>query len=161
MADRIAVMNEGLVVQIGTPEALYDRPATRFVADFLGEANFVEGISADGPDGPCVQTPVGVVPAGEGGPAPGTKVVCCVRPERIRLQAGAPPPDRQAERDEAAVPATVLSCTYLGDLRQYVCDVGPAGPWKVSVLAGAQPPLAAGQAVTLRFSAADVAILPA
>ena len=43
MADRIAVMNAGEIVQIGTPENVYNQPATRFVADFLGEANFLEG----------------------------------------------------------------------------------------------------------------------
>ena len=43
MADRIAVMNAGRIVQVGTPQELYDRPASRFVADFLGEANFLDG----------------------------------------------------------------------------------------------------------------------
>src|SRR5271157_4624965 len=44
MSDRIAVMNEGRIAQIGTPEDLYDRPSSRFVASFLGESNFLPGI---------------------------------------------------------------------------------------------------------------------
>jgi spermidine/putrescine transport system ATP-binding protein len=43
MSDRIAVMNEGRVLQIGSPEEIYERPGTRFVADFIGETNFLEG----------------------------------------------------------------------------------------------------------------------
>ena len=42
MADRIAVMNEGRIEQIGTPEEIYRRPSSRFVADFIGESNFLE-----------------------------------------------------------------------------------------------------------------------
>jgi spermidine/putrescine transport system ATP-binding protein len=47
MSDRIAVMNRGLVLQIGTPEEIYERPTTRFVADFIGETNFLEGTVSD------------------------------------------------------------------------------------------------------------------
>jgi spermidine/putrescine transport system ATP-binding protein len=43
MSDRLAVMNQGRVVQVGTPQEIYERPATRFVADFIGESNFLEG----------------------------------------------------------------------------------------------------------------------
>jgi spermidine/putrescine transport system ATP-binding protein len=44
MSDRIAVMNMGKVLQVGSPEEIYERPGTRFVADFIGETNFLEGI---------------------------------------------------------------------------------------------------------------------
>jgi spermidine/putrescine transport system ATP-binding protein len=44
MSDRIAVMNEGKVLQIGSPEEIYERPTTRFVADFIGETNFLDGV---------------------------------------------------------------------------------------------------------------------
>ncbi len=47
MSDRIAVMNEGKVLQIGSPEEIYERPGTRFVADFIGETNFLEGTVAE------------------------------------------------------------------------------------------------------------------
>ncbi len=44
MSDRVAVMNEGLIAQVGTPEDLYDRPCDRFVASFIGESNFMQGV---------------------------------------------------------------------------------------------------------------------
>jgi len=167
MADRMAVMNDGKVVQIGSPEDVYNRPATRFVADFLGEANFVPGkIAAPAPqssDRPAtaavrVETPVGALlamdPAGRG---PGSDVLCCVRPERIRLS------DRpaQAGGDVAALQATVAESIYLGEMRQYLCDLPGRQRWKVSVLAGSQKAIPPGTTVTLRIAAQDVAILPA
>ena len=47
MSDRIAVMNEGKVLQIGSPEEIYERPNTRFVADFIGETNILEGTAEE------------------------------------------------------------------------------------------------------------------
>ena len=44
MSDRIAVMDKGKVLQIGSPEEIYERPTTRFVADFIGETNFLDGV---------------------------------------------------------------------------------------------------------------------
>jgi ABC-type Fe3+/spermidine/putrescine transport system ATPase subunit len=71
MSDRVAVMNEGRVAQIGTPEDVYHRPATGFVASFIGEANLLEGLAGGG------------------------KVVM-VRPERVRIATAAPPPGHVA-----------------------------------------------------------------
>ena len=166
MADRMAVMNDGKVVQIGRPEEVYNRPATRFVADFLGEANFVPGkIAAPAPQssaapaaaGVRVETPVGNLlaadPARQG---PGSDVLCCVRPERIELS----DKPAQAGGDVASLQATVAESIYLGEMRQYLCDLPGRQRWKISVLAGAEKPIPAGTTVTLRIAAKDVAILP-
>ena len=157
MADRIAVMNDGRVVQIGTAEEIYNRPRSRFVADFVGEANFVDGRVGRAADGTVrVETPAGQLRATcDEPPDAGQKVICCVRPERISIApAGGNPPNK----DAAELPATVTACVYLGDLRQYACDVAGAS-WKVSVLADRRPPIAAGQAVTLGVTPHDVALL--
>jgi spermidine/putrescine transport system ATP-binding protein len=80
MADRIAVMNEGAIEQLGTPTEIYRRPTSRFVADFIGHANFLEvqvegeiAILADGTRVPCA----GGVPAGAG--------TLMLRPESLHL----------------------------------------------------------------------------
>jgi spermidine/putrescine transport system ATP-binding protein len=89
MSDRIAVMNGGRVEQVGSPEEIYERPQTRFVADFIGETNFIEGvISGVEPDHALVdighgnavtaQLPAETVAAGE-------RVTLAVRPENVRL----------------------------------------------------------------------------
>ncbi|GAF86371.1 unnamed protein product, partial [marine sediment metagenome] len=160
MADRIAVMNAGQVVQVGTAEEIYDRPRSRFVADFLGEANFVEGRVA-GASGPTVEvaTPVGKLFAlAAAATACGPQVTCCIRPERIWL---APAPGGDGPEGAAELAGSVVGCVYLGDLRQYTCELAGGARWKVSVLSHCGRPIAPGQDVLLRVGPEDVALLPA
>jgi spermidine/putrescine transport system ATP-binding protein len=88
MSDRIAVMNAGHVEQLGTPEDLYERPATRFVADFMGTTNLLRGtVGADG----CVRLETGeIVAAGAGGHAAGSIVDVSIRPESARIVPAGP-----------------------------------------------------------------------
>ncbi len=89
MADRIAVMDKGRIIQCGPPEEVYDRPVNHFVADFLGSANFVCGVVQEsGPDGTTVSTPLGHLRASMNGHKKNDKVTCMIRPERIRLLDG-------------------------------------------------------------------------
>ncbi|PHK95711.1 polyamine ABC transporter ATP-binding protein [Pseudoroseomonas rhizosphaerae] len=83
LADRVAVLEHGRVVQLGPPRAVYDRPATRFVAQFLGAANVLEGRpdGAGGFDCPGL----GATLRPEGALPPGT-AACALRPERIALR---------------------------------------------------------------------------
>ncbi len=167
MADRMAVMNAGKVVQIGRPEEVYNRPATKFVADFLGEANFTPGkIAAPAPQTSAapataavrVETPVGSLQAAASpGRGPGSDVLCCVRPERIELS----DTPAQTSGDVVSLQATVAESIYLGEIRQYLCDLPGRQRWKISVLAGSEKAIPAGTTVTLRIAARDVAILPA
>ena len=86
MADRIAVMESGKVIQCGPPEEVYDRPVNHFVADFLGSANFLPGVVLDsGPDGTTVSTPLGNLHASMNGRHKDEPVTCMIRPERISL----------------------------------------------------------------------------
>jgi iron(III) transport system ATP-binding protein len=90
LADRLAVMESGRLVQVGAPLDVYHRPATRFVAGFLGDSNFIPGTVRAVEDGACtVETAVGVlrgVPAKEP-PAIGSKVICSIRPAALELTA--------------------------------------------------------------------------
>ena len=117
LADRVAVMNEGRIEQIGTPEAIYSRPRTRFVAGFIGECNFLAGRVGAG-SGTDVEfrsgTMVVRVPVTPPGPAPGSRGTLAVRPEVLRiLPAGEPPP---AGANVAT--GTVREITYLGASRR-------------------------------------------
>ncbi len=90
MSDRIAVMSEGLIQQIGTPEDIYDRPATRFVADFIGENNMLSGrVTERGAAFVRVVVPeVGdFVLAQHDGYAVGDSVTLAIRPERMAFGA--------------------------------------------------------------------------
>jgi multiple sugar transport system ATP-binding protein len=101
MADRIVVMNAGRIEQIGSPLALYDRPATRFVAGFLGSPSmsFLKGSVARGDEQPSVRTSGGVAfPLGNSSARSGQVVEFGVRPERYRIA---------AKDDRSAIPFVV------------------------------------------------------
>ena len=157
MADRIAVMNDGRIVQVGTPGELYDRPETHFVAAFLGEANFIDGrVAATAPL--RVETACGTLSAAEdaGRFDAGHTVTCCIRPERVGIEAA----DRHAQQaDVAELPATVEGVTFLGEIHQYDCRLSDDVLWKVTVLAGGSPGLAVGVQVMLCVSPDDVVVL--
>ena len=156
MADRIAVMNDGKIVQVGTPVELYDRPGTRFVADFLGEANFIDGTVAQAGDPLRIDTPAGTLLAGDAESAdPGASVTCCVRPERIDIR----PAGQAASGQSNSLEVTVESTLYLGQMRQYACRLSSGQLWKVSVLGSTDRAPADGSAASISFGRSDVIIL--
>jgi iron(III) transport system ATP-binding protein len=106
MADRIAVMRAGRIVQIGRPRDVYTRPANEFVAEFLGEVNRIDGVARGG----RVETPFGPLPAD--GFAEGQGVHVLIRPEALRLAGvGAGP---AAGQIQGTVRARVLAARLLG-----------------------------------------------
>ena len=156
MADRIAVMHEGRIAQVGRPQEIYNRPATRFVADFLGEANFITGRIVRTGRPATIETLAGTLLADEADGGTSAVVTCCVRPERTAIA----PADADAPPTAAGtLTATVTTTTYLGEIRQYTCQVAET-QWKVSVLAGRGQALEAGTDVTLTVAAEDVTVLP-
>jgi iron(III) transport system ATP-binding protein len=154
MADRVAVMAEGQVVQVGTPQEVYDRPRTRFVADFLGEANFLPGTLSEMGQTCRVQTDLGTLVTAPP-PTPnmpvGTPVTCCVRPEHVTIAAAGP--------RAPGLPATVTDITYLGSVRQFHCRLGGGQTWRASCLSGEAPAVGAGAAVTLSMTPQNVIVL--
>jgi ABC-type Fe3+/spermidine/putrescine transport system ATPase subunit len=121
VSDRIAVMRAGRLEQVGPPADIYERPATRFVARFVGAANFLPGevVAAD-PDGFRVRTAVGVLTSQDrpGGLGVGARVEVLVRPETIRLAPG------DATAGPAGLPGTVTGASYTGAVVRYAIDVG-------------------------------------
>jgi spermidine/putrescine transport system ATP-binding protein len=123
MSDRIAVMNRGVVEQVSDPETVYERPATTFVAGFIGVSNLMPGevISANGAGaqlrldaGPTVHTP------DTSGTATGERAHAVVRPEKLVLtSAGESPPG-----DRPSVEGQVESSLYLGTATQMVVRLG-------------------------------------
>jgi spermidine/putrescine transport system ATP-binding protein len=107
MSDRIAVMEEGRLLQVGTPEEIYERPANRFVADFIGRTNLLEA-TVESADGVCLVNGARV-PVSTEHPA-GTKVAVCLRPERAGLHAPGTAPAGRPTLD-----GRLESVTYLGN----------------------------------------------
>jgi iron(III) transport system ATP-binding protein len=116
MSSRIAVMSEGQIVQEGTPRQIYEQPATRFVADFVGTTNFLDAsIVAGGSDHVTLDTEVGELTAAASGAGwkVGDAVVAAVRPESLRVHlAEAPTADNvlHAEVDRVMFVGDSLDC---------------------------------------------------
>ena len=112
MSDRIAVMNDGAIEHLGPPREIYEHPATRFVAGFIGTSNLLTGSLArvTGGRGVIEVSPDEqiIVPEGRSALAAGQEVELTVRPEKIELSAGAPPAGGCALR------GTVTEVVYLG-----------------------------------------------
>jgi multiple sugar transport system ATP-binding protein len=93
MADKIVVMRGGNIEQIGTPDEVYDRPNSKYVADFIGSSamNFLPGTVVTGAGGPAVDTASGQIALGAATTAkPGQKVICGLRPNDVTVaEAGA------------------------------------------------------------------------
>lgn len=87
VANRIAIMSKGRVLQVGTPQQIYEYPSNRFVADFIGNVNLLEGqLSVDQPDRCAVSTAIGEVQVGHGiSGSLGMPVAVAVRPEKVSI----------------------------------------------------------------------------
>ncbi|HXV52164.1 MAG TPA: ABC transporter ATP-binding protein [Solirubrobacterales bacterium] len=131
MSDRIAVMNQGRVEQVDTPEEIYERPATTFVAGFIGVSNLMPGevVSANG-GGPRVRLDAGVeIEAPTNGLGPGERCHAVVRPEKLRLD----PRDASAPDGWPSVEGMVESSIYLGTATQIVVKLAGDVPMTVLV----------------------------
>ncbi|MEO3471676.1 ABC transporter ATP-binding protein [Roseomonas sp. CAU 1739] len=125
LSDRIAILNHGKLVQAGAPGALYERPRTRFVADFLGKSNFLEGlVRQPHPGGFTLEAGAAQLtvslPAGEAAPAAGTRSLLSLRPEKITLLG-------EGEEADSIVDGRIVAWSYLGagfSLRIETADLG-------------------------------------
>ncbi len=161
MADEIVVMNQGRIIQSGAPTALYDRPANRFVAHFIGESNLESG---------KVQEPVSpgtwrvdagglsVLATGAGRWQPGDAVAVAVRPEKIRLSAVAPGGGPEAPNTFAGV---VEECIFRGALRRYRVRLPHGRVWSVDEPStSGTPALPASATVHVQWRPEDCLVVP-
>ena len=122
MSDRIAVMSEGRILQVDTPINIYERPATRFVADFVGETNFLNGKIEQIIPGELVKVKIGPnqvdVRHRSNGVHAGDEVTVAIRPEKLTLI----PPLSRSEK----LAATVSEVTFLGTDTRYIVTI-PGG----------------------------------
>jgi putrescine transport system ATP-binding protein len=157
IADRIGVMERGRILQTGSSREVYDRPATRFVAGFLGHANLIEG-RVVGRDGlgwristALSGTPLAVAP--ETSPVPDDKVVTlAVRPERMML-------GREGVLvGPNAFPGEILDVTFLGASTSYRVAHAAGSVFQVSAAGISGPALRRGEPVAVSFPP-DAAVL--
>ncbi|MER9178602.1 ABC transporter ATP-binding protein [Mesorhizobium sp. M0955] len=139
LSDRIVVMRAGRIEQTDTPEALYDRPATRFVANFLGEANILEN--------PGFEV--------ESDAAPQSGSVAMIRPERISIAVPTAPKRANAEQCQS-VTGILDDMIYCGPLRKYHVRVGSSVLIVREHVASGQQTFRPGDEVRLHWLRSDV-----
>ena len=139
-ADLICVMNAGKIEQTGTPEEIYDRPRSEFVARFIGASNVVKGKSLD--DARIDFAGIALRCNGGARLAPGASTAISIRPHDIKLSATQP-------AGENVVPATVVRQVFLGSSRDYMVEVKDGT--QLRVVTAAQESLPTGGAVWLQM----------
>ncbi|MDQ0393430.1 ABC transporter ATP-binding protein [Labrys monachus] len=156
MADRIVVMNHGRIEQVGTPQEIYYRPASEFVARFFGENNVIPGILGPRAEGQVlVDSAVGriVVPADDRS-AEGSSISLVVRPEHVEIS-------RLPAAGSADVQARVRSVTFLGAVSQVVLEAGADRSFalRASIPTASLPELAVGEIVAARWDPRRTSLL--
>jgi len=141
-ADTIVVMNLGKVEQVGSPEDIYQRPRSEFVARFIGGTNILRGRKIGGDTVDCGAV---ILRCGQGEPAPGTETAVSVRLHDIALAAANGAGERQPNDAEGEV----IRQAYLGAHRDYL--VGLADGQQVRVIAPLAVNVPVGDKVRLRF----------
>ncbi len=154
MSDRIAVMHRGRIEQVGVPEDLYDRPATSFVADFIGTTNLLSGTveATDGDEATVVLDSGDRCRIAGDGHLAGQAVQLSVRPEAIRI-------DLPAAGDGGSrLLASIEQVAYLGAAVQY--QIRTEGGLTLSVLAAkAGPRFESGDSVVLNWAPSEALVL--
>jgi len=155
VSDRIAVMNEGTVVQEGTAEDLYHRPASQFVAQFVGRVNLVPGrileVTRETAKVEALGTTIDARAVGAG-LARGDPVMLVVRPEAVAIAAGS----GTAE----SLQAIVVARTFLGEKIEYLLRCAGQTLQVVRYDAGPGEVIGEGATVHVHFAADAVTVLP-
>jgi iron(III) transport system ATP-binding protein len=151
LATRMAVLRDGVIEQIGDPRTVYRSPANRFVADFIGETNWVEAeVKSAGADGLLLQTGVGVITAAANDRhTAGDQVWLGFRPEAVRIGANG----------TNSFQTTIAHVSYLGEIEQYGLEIQPGK----SIKAFEQNPAEirrAGAPLTAHVRPQDCLVLP-
>jgi spermidine/putrescine transport system ATP-binding protein len=156
MSDRIAVMKGGRVHQIGAPDEIYNRPATAFVASFIGEMNFLHGRSLPPTEGaPQAEVSGYSLRASRStvtGSSAGEEVLVCIRTERVQVSS-----HRGTEHE---VEGTVRRIVYRGTDYEVTCDLAGQEVRAVVSALDWNPALRVGSPARLGFNSADITFFP-
>jgi spermidine/putrescine transport system ATP-binding protein len=155
MSDRIAVMSQGRVEQVGAPKEIYESPANAYVADFLGVSNLMDAAAAGVSDGACkISLGDFQLLAGQGDADTAGAAKITIRPERVAIQA-------QGTTGENRLPAMVERTVYVGSILQVILHLATGQTiqaWTPNT--GEDPPYHSGDAVAVHFPRESLRVLP-
>ena len=155
LSDRVAVMRDGHVLQVATPRELYERPRTRFVADFVGTNNLLPGtVRGTEGDGLVVETGLGLIRARPtAAMPPGQACILAIRPENVAVESAAADGNRLTGR--------IALASYLGNTLRYDVETDGGPVLKADIRdAWHHEPFPPGTPVTLSFPASVTLALP-
>jgi putrescine transport system ATP-binding protein len=165
LGTRLGVMNHGKIAQVGSPSDIYESPATRFVADFIGSVNMFEGqVSNDG--GECVRIECGELGCTVRAErslscARGATVWTAIRPEKINISRQ-PGGMQQPGSGENLVRGTVREIAYMGDMSIYLVQIDSGKMMRVTlpnITRGAERPIAREESVWLSWHGSSPVVL--
>ena len=156
MSDRVIILNKGKVEQIGTPQEIYEHPKTKFVAEFIGEANLFNG-TVKRVEESLVEVQSGEITLNAYEPYHqfniGESVWFFIRPEKIIV-------GKQFERENNLIEGKIVDVTYKGSIVEYMIDVPSGLKFKVSSqLSSATKMLDVGEKVILKCPKENVIVL--
>jgi iron(III) transport system ATP-binding protein len=159
LSDRITILHQGKLVQVGSPSEIYTHPGNRFVAGFIGLTSFLEGVIVQ-PEGTgkfaLVKLAEGLtIRAHAAEPQIGQKVTLAVRPEHIRLYHVK---TAEAAAETNLLEATVIQSAYLGNALDYRLKIRD---WVLRAQTDTEERLESGQTVWIAFSPDQVTLIPA
>ncbi|HEX9074952.1 MAG TPA: ABC transporter ATP-binding protein [Anaerolineae bacterium] len=148
ISDMVAVMSNGALLQYAPPHEIYDKPSSKFVADFIGVSSFLSGMIVERTGQlTCIKIASGEVLTSTR-PAPaGDRVSIAIRSERIRLLDA-------SDRSPNSIPARITSSVYLGSKYQYLVEI-QSGTMRVETMDAAP-----GEQIRLAFAPEDLILLP-
>jgi len=155
MSDRIAVMSQGRVEQVGAPKDIYESPATAYVADFLGVSNLMDAAAGGVANGGCkVSLGDFELIAGQGDADTAGAAKITIRPERVEIE-------EQGTTGENRIPGMVERTVYVGSILQVILHIATGQTiqaWTPNT--GAIPPYSSGDAVAVHFPRESLRVLP-
>jgi putrescine transport system ATP-binding protein len=164
LGQRLGVMNHGKIAQVGTPADIYESPATRFVADFIGSVNMFEGrVSDEGSDFvriDCSELGCPVRAERAVSAARGATVWTAIRPEKINISRQ--PPAAGAPGADNAVRGTVREIAYMGDMSIYLVQIDSGRMLRVTlpnISRGGERPIARAESVWLSWHGSSPVVL--
>jgi spermidine/putrescine transport system ATP-binding protein len=155
MSDRIAVMSQGRVEQVGKPKDIYESPATAYVADFLGVSNLMDAKAAGVSDGGC-KVSIGEfeLVAGQGDADTAGAAKITIRPERVGIEA-------QGTTGDNRIPAMVERTVYVGSILQVILHLATGQTiqaWTPNT--GVEAPYRSGDPVAVHLPRESLRVLP-
>jgi ABC-type Fe3+/spermidine/putrescine transport system ATPase subunit len=158
MADRVAIMREGRILQCGTPQEIYEKPQSTFAAAFLGETNLIEGTIIVGESHRVLKTEEGLSLELSGNDAASlnAKATALIRPEKLYF--GAPP---SGTLSVATVQGIVKEASYFGGFERFKIDIGAQTVITLTRATNPREPHHVGEPVLLSYYPNEVVLLEA